>query len=75
MHTRTQVLPSIHDARASPARDLELGHPALFVAYLPLVVCTAAHPTRQAEIGTWAPVISKPFKLTEIDAFLAAATR
>jgi len=142
MHTRTQALPSIPDARASPGRDLELGHPALFVveddvatceliceiardagwvaegfaclsdlreslaekkpsllildddlpdgrggdlarelraderlADVPLVVCTAAHPTRQAEIGTWAPVISKPFKLTEIEAFLAAATR
>ncbi len=75
MHTRTQVLPSIHDARASPARDLELGPPALLLADVPLVVWTAAHPTRQAEIGTWAPVISKPFKLTEIDAFLAAATR
>ncbi len=75
MHTRTQVSRSIDDARASPARDLELGHPALLLADVPLVVWTAAHPTRQAEIGTWAPVISKPFKLTEIDAFLAAATR
>ncbi len=45
------------------------------MADIPLVVCTAAHPIRCAEIGSWAPVISKPFDLTEIDAFLAAATR
>ena len=38
-----------------------------------LVVCTAAHPIRRAEIGSWAPVISKPFELAEFDAFLAAA--
>jgi len=44
------------------------------LADIPLVVCTAAHPIRCAEIGSWAPVISKPFDLTEIDAFLAAAT-
>ncbi len=42
---------------------------------LPLVVCTAATPMRQAEIGTWAPVISKPFALGEIEEFLAAAVR
>ena len=39
----------------------------------PILVCTAAHPMRQAEIGAWAPVISKPFDLAEIEAFLAAA--
>ncbi len=42
------------------------------MADIPLVVCTAAHPIRRAEIGGWAPVISKPFELAEIDAFLAA---
>ncbi len=45
------------------------------MADIPLVVCTAAHPTRRAEIGNWAPVITKPFALAEIDAFLAATRR
>jgi DNA-binding response OmpR family regulator len=40
---------------------------------IPLIVCTAATPTRQAEIGAWAPVVSKPFDLIEIEEFLAAA--
>ena len=40
---------------------------------VPLLVCTAAHPMRQAEIGLFAPVVSKPFDLSEIEAFLAAA--
>jgi len=44
-------------------------------ADVPLLVCTAAHPMRQAEIGAWAPVISKPFDLPEIEAFLNAAAR
>ncbi|HEX7197678.1 MAG TPA: hypothetical protein VF364_12695, partial [Candidatus Limnocylindria bacterium] len=43
------------------------------MADVPLLVCTAAHPMRQAEIGAWAPVVSKPFDLAEIDAFLRAA--
>lgn len=34
------------------------------------VVCTAAHPMRQAEIGSWAPVVSKPFEVREIERFL-----
>lgn len=34
---------------------------------LPVVVCTAAHPKRQREIGRWAPVISKPFELDELE--------
>lgn len=40
-----------------------------------LLVCTAAHPMRVAEIGSWAPVISKPFDLGEIERFLEAAGR
>jgi DNA-binding response OmpR family regulator len=40
---------------------------------VPLLVCTAAHPMRRAEIGAWAPVVSKPFDLDEIDGFLRAA--
>ncbi|MGH2446530.1 MAG: response regulator [Candidatus Limnocylindria bacterium] len=40
---------------------------------LPVLVCTAAHPMRQAQIGAWAPVVSKPFDLTEIETFLDAA--
>ena len=43
------------------------------MAETPILVCTAAHPMRVAEIGAWAPVISKPFDLDEIEAFLAAA--
>ena len=37
---------------------------------VPFVVCTAAHPMRQAEIGSWAPVVSKPFEVGEIERFL-----
>jgi len=40
---------------------------------VPVLVCTAAHPLRQAEIGAWAPVISKPFDLGEVERFLGAA--
>lgn len=40
---------------------------------VPLLVCTAAHPMRQAEIGAWAPVVSKPFDIEEIERFLDAA--
>ncbi len=42
---------------------------------VPLVVCTAAHPMRQAEITSWAPVIPKPFDLAQIDELLHAAAR
>jgi DNA-binding response OmpR family regulator len=42
---------------------------------VPLLVCTAAPATRLAEIGSWAPVVAKPFELGEIEAFLAAAVR
>jgi DNA-binding response OmpR family regulator len=37
---------------------------------VPVVVCTAASRPRQAEIRTWAPVVSKPFELGEIERFL-----
>ena len=40
---------------------------------VPVLVCTAAHPLRQAEIGSWAPVLSKPFELGAIERFLRAA--
>ena len=40
---------------------------------VPLLVCTAAPATRLAEIGSWAPVVAKPFELGEIEEFLAAA--
>ena len=43
------------------------------MADVPILVCTAAHPMRQAEIGAWAPVVSKPFDLSQIEAFLRAA--
>jgi DNA-binding response OmpR family regulator len=45
------------------------------MADVPTLVCTAAHPMRQAEINAWAPVVSKPFDLDEIEAFLGAAAR
>lgn len=37
---------------------------------VPMLVCTAAHPMRRAEIGSWAPVVSKPFDVDAIEAFL-----
>lgn len=42
---------------------------------VPVLVCTAAPPTRQAEIGAWAPVVSKPFSLREIERVLQEAVR
>jgi len=45
------------------------------MAGVPILVCTAAHPIRQAEIEAWAPVISKPFDVAEIEAILGAAAR
>lgn len=45
------------------------------MADVPTLVCTAAHALRQAEINAWAPVVSKPFDLGEIEAFLGAAAR
>lgn len=39
---------------------------------VPVLVCTAAHPSRQREITAWAPVISKPFSLYEFERHLAA---
>lgn len=42
---------------------------------IPLVVCTAAQPMRQAEIGSWAPVVPKPFDLDQIETILDAAAR
>ena len=39
---------------------------------VPVLVCTAAHPMRQAEIGAWVPVVSKPFDLGEIERILDA---
>lgn len=45
------------------------------MAGVPVLVCTAAHPMRLAEIGAWAPVVAKPFDIAEIEAFLDAARR
>ena len=42
---------------------------------VPLLVCTAAPASRLAEIGSWAPVVAKPFELGEIEEFLEAAAR
>jgi DNA-binding response OmpR family regulator len=43
------------------------------MADVPILVCTAAQPMRQAEIGAWAPVVSKPFDVSQIEGFLGAA--
>lgn len=40
---------------------------------VPVVVCTAAASTRRAEITSWAPVLTKPFNLRQIEALLVAA--
>jgi DNA-binding response OmpR family regulator len=40
---------------------------------VPVVVCTAAAPTRRQEIGGWAPVVAKPFALSEIEWLLSDA--
>lgn len=42
------------------------------MADVPTLVCTAAPEGRREEIGEWAPVISKPFELSEIEKHLAA---
>ncbi len=39
---------------------------------VPVLVCTAAHPRRQREIGEWAPVLSKPFDIFEFERHLEA---
>lgn len=44
-------------------------------AEMPVVVCTGAHPVRQAEITSWAPVVAKPFRLEELERVLGAAER
>ncbi len=54
------------------ARELRVGGR---MADVPVLVCTAAHPMRQAEIGAWAPVVSKPFDVSQIEAFFGAAAR
>ncbi len=41
-------------------------------ADVPTIVCTAAPARRQEEIGEWAPVISKPFEVAEIEEHLKA---
>jgi DNA-binding response OmpR family regulator len=40
---------------------------------VPVLVCTAAHPNRQREIGEWAPVLSKPFDIFEFERHLEAS--
>ena len=40
---------------------------------VPLLICTSAPPRRLAEIGSWAPVVAKPFDLREIEDVLVAA--
>jgi hypothetical protein len=43
------------------------------MAGVPMLVVTAARPMRQAEIGSWAPVVTKPFDLDQVERFLEAA--
>jgi DNA-binding response OmpR family regulator len=40
---------------------------------VPVLVCTAAPATRQAEISAWAPVVNKPFTLRQIERILHRA--
>jgi DNA-binding response OmpR family regulator len=40
---------------------------------VPVIVCTAASPRRQAQIGAWAPVVSKPFDVRQIERVLDRA--
>jgi CheY-like chemotaxis protein len=40
-----------------------------------VLVCTAAPPPRQAQIGAWVPVVNKPFDLAEIERYLESAAR
>jgi DNA-binding response OmpR family regulator len=40
---------------------------------IPVVICSAAHPMRKAEITSWAPVVSKPFRIDELERFLRRA--
>jgi DNA-binding response OmpR family regulator len=42
---------------------------------VPVLVCTAAPARRQAEIGAWAPVVSKPFALGDIELVLQDAAQ
>jgi DNA-binding response OmpR family regulator len=42
---------------------------------VPLLVCTGAHAMRRAEIGAWAPVVSKPFDVREMERLLADAAK
>ena len=55
-------------ARESCERDRRLRD-------VPVLVCTAASLPRQAEIGAWVPVVSKPFDLGEIERILDAVAR
>ena len=43
------------------------------MAGVPMLVVTAARPMRQAQIGGWAPVVTKPFDLHQVERFLEAA--
>ncbi len=52
------------------AREMRAHHRT---RHVPLVVCTAAHPMRQAEITGWAPVIAKPFDLLGLEELLDGA--
>jgi CheY-like chemotaxis protein len=42
---------------------------------VPVFVCTAASLRRQAEIGAWVPVVSKPFDLGDIERILDAVAQ
>jgi hypothetical protein len=63
--------------RLAPVREaLDRRRPTLMIVEdLPLVVCTAAAPPRLAEITGWAPVVTKPFDVVEIEDILDAAAR
>lgn len=54
----------VRELRANPrTRDVKV------------ILCTSAGPTRRSEISTLAPVIAKPFEVTEVEGALRQVTR
>jgi DNA-binding response OmpR family regulator len=53
----------VHELRANPR-----------TRHVKVIVCTAAGPDRRRQISSLAPVIAKPFEVTEVEGVLRAAT-
>jgi DNA-binding response OmpR family regulator len=50
-------------------------HAARRMRDLPIILLTAAGPSRRAELATWASVVPKPFELTDVERRLATIGR